>query len=288
MKTILKAAACTVLTLVCALVFSTLLMNAIGMNPESVALDEYSDRMLEARSLFVEKNEDFQALAAALKEHTGLQILQTAGGEPVCMDNGEVIPAQDILSALEPDPALRWAALLHDTGKPLSFTRDEKGIGHFHGHAQISAEIAETVLRRLKASNALREQVVFLIAHHMDDINADKNQLRRKLSKYGFDSLTKLVKFQYADRVGTGKATTAADTLRDKTLSMLEELEQEEGPLQIRDLALDGHDLMQLGFAPGPELGQCQKQLLEQVLDGQIPNEKDALLQKAKEYLEQC
>ena len=105
MKTILKAAACTVLTLVCALVFSTLLMNAIGMNPESVALDEYSDRMLEARSLFVEKNEDFQALAAALKEHTGLQILQTAGGEPVCMDNGEVIPAQDILSALEPDTA---------------------------------------------------------------------------------------------------------------------------------------------------------------------------------------
>lgn len=190
-----------------------------------------------------------------------------------------------VLSALEPDPALRWAALLHDVGKPRTFTRDEKGIGHFYGHAQVSGDIADEVLHRLKAPAAMREQVVFLITHHMDDIHADKKQLRRKLSKYGSDNLRKLVQFQFADRVGTGKGKAPAEKLCMKTLALLDQLEREEGRLQIRNLAVDGNDLMALGFEPGPLLGECQKYLLEQVLEGTVPNKKEILLQKAEEYL---
>lgn len=192
-----------------------------------------------------------------------------------------------VLAAAEAEPALRWAALLHDVGKPQSFTRDEKGVGHFYGHAGISADMADAVLRRLKASNALREQVVFLIAHHMDDIPAERGALRKKLSKYGEDNLTKLVKLQYADRIGTGTELQKAQRLYEKTLLQLDGLLREEGCLQIRDLAVDGHDLMALGYAPGPKLGQCQKYLLEQVLSEEVPNEKDALLEKAKEFLNQ-
>lgn len=192
-----------------------------------------------------------------------------------------------VLAAAEADPALRWAALLHDAGKPQVFTRDEKGIGHFFGHAGVSADIANDVLHRLKAPNALREQVVFLIAHHMDNIPAEKIALRKKLSKYGAENLTKLVKLQYADRVGTGTAISSAERLYEKTMLLTESLQQEEGCLQIRDLAIDGHDLMELGFAPGPKIGQCQKYLLEQVLDGTVSNEKDNLLEKAKEFLNQ-
>ena len=188
-----------------------------------------------------------------------------------------------VLGAAEKDPALRWAALLHDIGKPKTFTQDETGTGHFYGHAGESAQIADRVLHRLKAPTALREQAVFLIEHHIDTISADKALLRKKLSKYGADNLRKLILLQQADH--SGKGTGKLGSHFNKLLQVLEQLEKEEGRLQIRDLALDGHDLMALGFEAGPALGECQKELLELVLSGEIPNEKESLTQKAKEIL---
>lgn len=189
-----------------------------------------------------------------------------------------------VLAAVEKDPALRWAALLHDVGKPQTFTQDETGFGHFYGHAKVSAEMASTVLHRLKASNALREEVMFLIAHHMDELSDDKALLRTKLSKYGGDSLKKLVALQKADVLGCGTEKNTA--CFDNILEAITVLEAEEGRLQIRDLAIDGHALMALGFEAGPKLGQCQQYLLEAVLRGEIPNEPAPLTQKAKEFLE--
>lgn len=188
-----------------------------------------------------------------------------------------------VLTYAEPVPALRWAALLHDAGKPEVFTRDEKGQGHFYGHADVSAEIADKVLHRLKASTALREQVVLLVKHHGDILKPEPTLLRRKLSKYGADTVLLLAKLQQADRYGTG--TVSEDTICEKIQKQVTKLQKEEACLQIRDLAINGHDLMELGFAPGPALGECQKRLLEQVLDGTLPNEREALLAKAKEYL---
>ena len=188
-----------------------------------------------------------------------------------------------VLGATKADPVLRWAALLHDAGKPQTFTQDEKGTGHFYGHAKESAQIAEAVLRRLKASAGVREQVVFLIEHHIDSLSADKALLRKKLSKYGAENLKNLIALQKADQAGKG--TDKPDGSLDKILQSLEQLEKEEGRLQLQDLALDGHDLMALGFEAGPALGACQKALLELVLDGEIPNEKSALTEKAKEIL---
>ncbi|MBQ8910137.1 MAG: HD domain-containing protein [Oscillospiraceae bacterium] len=190
-----------------------------------------------------------------------------------------------VLTSVENNSALRWAALLHDAGKPQTFTQDEKGIGHFYGHAKESAQIANDVLHRLKAPTELREQVVFLIQHHIDTLSGDKALLRKKLSKYGADNLRKLIALQRADQAGKGTAKN--DRSFEKMLQALEQLEKAEGRLQIRDLAIDGHDLMALGFEPGPALGACQKQLLELVLSGEIPNEKSALTQKAEEILNQ-
>jgi len=190
-----------------------------------------------------------------------------------------------VLAAVDSNPVLRWAALLHDAGKPQTFTQDEKGIGHFYGHAKEGAEIANEVLRRLKAPTELREQVVFLIEHHVDNLSSDKNLLRKKLSKYGADNLRRLIMLQSADQAGKG--TAKSGLVFEKMLDALEQLEKEEGRLQIRDLAVDGHDLMNLGFEAGPTLGECQKTLLESVLSGEIPNEKEALTQKAQEILNQ-
>lgn len=188
-----------------------------------------------------------------------------------------------VLGAADAEPTLRWAALLHDAGKPQTFTQDETGTGHFYGHAEKSAQIADSVLRRLKVPNAIREDVVFLIGHHIDTISADKALLRKKLSRYGADNLRRLILLQKADQ--TGKGTCRPGGSFDKLLQAVEQLEKEEGRLQIKDLAINGHDLMALGFEAGPALGECQKTLLELVLSGEIPNEKNALTEKAKELL---
>ena len=190
-----------------------------------------------------------------------------------------------VLTGTPKDPVLRWAALLHDVAKPLTFTQDASGKGHFYGHAKESARMADEILSRLRASNMLKEQVVFLVAHHMDaSIVVDEVVLRKKLSMYGMETLTKVVKLQQADQGGKKKNSRQNADL-EKILEILTKLEKEEGRLQIRDLAVNGHDLMDLGFAPGPDLGKCQQMLLEQVLEGKIPNEKEALLKMASAVL---
>ena len=180
-----------------------------------------------------------------------------------------------VTAAIEPTPALRWAALLHDVGKPNAFSLDENGCGHFYGHADKSAQIADAVLQRLRASNALREQVVTLIAHHMDPLTQDTNLLRRRLAQLGEETLRQLVALQKADRMGKGVDADDADyEAIDRIIS---DLIEQNACLKVTDLAINGHDLMAAGFAPGPGLGLVLDALLELVLEERIPNEKEAL-----------
>jgi len=159
---------------------------------------------------------------------------------------------------------------------------DENGTGHFYGHGQISARLAEELLLQLKAPTALREQVVFLIDQHMSLLEPDKKSLRRKLGKYGADAITDLLALQRADGIGTG---TLGETDRSRAVSaLIEEILSEQACLTLRDLAVSGKDLQSVGFAPGKEMGACLQWLLEQVQDENLPNEKQALLAAAKLY----
>ena len=183
------------------------------------------------------------------------------------------------------DLALRWAALLHDTGKPLVFTQDENGRGHFYGHAKESARLAEEALRRLKAPTALREEVTELVVHHMDLWDADEKALRRQMSKYGPENCKKRLALQQADYLSKGVPGDNAHLDFDAVARVIEKIEAENACLHLSDLAVKGKDLMALGFEAGPQLGQALEALLDLVLEEELPNEKDALLQKAKELL---
>lgn len=186
-----------------------------------------------------------------------------------------------VVEGVPADLALRWAALLHDIGKPDAFTLDEAGCGHFHGHAKLSAQISDDILRRLKAPNALREQVVLLIAQHMVLFEPDRRLLRRRLSQYGSETVKKMLLLQHADIVATGVYHDLTAITQSQTL--LWQLLQEDACLQLRDLAISGSDLQALGYAPGPAIGKCLNALLQLVVDEQLPNEKKALLEKAQE-----
>ena len=188
------------------------------------------------------------------------------------------------VEAAEPDLALRWAALLHDTGKPGCYILGADGRGHFPDHARHSADIADAVLRRLKAPAALREQVVFLVSHHMTPIEPEKKLLRRRLSRYGIENVEKLLLLQQADMGSKGTGVNQAEERFLPVRRMIDELLEEDACLSVRDLAVNGQDLLALGYAPGPELGKCLNRLLELVQDEQLPNEKPALLEQAKRY----
>ena len=175
---------------------------------------------------------------------------------------------------------LRWAALLHDTGKPSTFTLDEEGHGHFYDHAAKSAEIADAVLQRLRAPNALRQQVVFLVQQHMLFPELDKKLMRRRISKFGMEDMKLLLQLQKADF--GGKGNDAQTRYFEELDTMVEEIQAEDACLGIRDLAIDGNDLLALGLE-GPAVGQALSQLLEMVLEERVPNEKDALISALKE-----
>jgi tRNA nucleotidyltransferase (CCA-adding enzyme) len=177
------------------------------------------------------------------------------------------------------DLTLRWAALLHDIGKVSTFTLDGHGQGHFYGHAEKSAEIANAILLRLKAPTALREDVKFLIEKHMTPLTPDKKLLRRRLSQYGENRLRMLMRLQKADFCAKGVTGDTADFAAVE--GVLEEIFSENACLSIKDLAVNGHDLMRLGYT-GPAIGQALQFLLDGVLDDRLPNEKAALINALK------
>lgn len=180
-----------------------------------------------------------------------------------------------VVEATPPELALRWAALLHDTGKIPTFKQDETGRGHFHGHAQQSAKMADEILRRLKAPTALRERVIFLIDKHMVLFSAEKKTLRRQLSRWGLEPMQQLLKLQKAD-FGS-KGVFGEEQPFDQVEQIIQQIVAENSCLKITDLAVNGHDLMALGIR-GKAIGETLEKLLNLVLDEKIPNEKQALL----------
>ena len=182
-----------------------------------------------------------------------------------------------VCAAVPAELPLRWTALLHDTGKIPTFTTDDTGRGHFYGHAGESAKIANDVLHRLKAPTALREQVVNLIGLHMTKIQPERKSVRRWLSRLGAGTMEALLQLQEADMgsKGTGKPGELEQFAQLRAL--MAELQAEDACLSLKDLAVNGHDLMALGFS-GREIGKKLDFLLSLVMDEKVENTKEALL----------
>ena len=186
-----------------------------------------------------------------------------------------------VVAGTPADLTLRWAALLHDVGKIPTFTLDENGRGHFLNHAVVSAEMADVILRRLKAPNALREQAVLLIEKHMLWLVPEKKQLRRQIGKLGLGTVYQLLSLQQADNSSKGTEKSGENDTYVRILEVLEEIRSEDGCLSLKDLAVNGHDLMEIGFA-GRAIGRMLNWLLEQVIEENLPNERSVLLDWAR------
>lgn len=187
-----------------------------------------------------------------------------------------------VIESITPEPVLRWAALLHDIGKPSCFSLAEEGIGHFFGHSDQSTSMAESILSRLRFDNASKEQIVRLVRYHDMPITADRKPIKRLLSKHGEDATRQLIKLHKADTLGQSAICRHRIAIFEEVSQMINEILQEESCFTLKDLAANGHDMMTLGFQ-GPTIGRVLQECLDAVLDEQIPNEHEALMTFAKD-----
>ena len=182
-------------------------------------------------------------------------------------------------------PVLRWAAMLHDIGKPRCLAHDARGL-HFHGHDQVSADMAEEILTRLRAPKTVRDQVTHLVRHHMFDLTAEHGDaaLRRFMSRVGKETVPQLLQLRRADICGkTGMVPVSEDLNRLER--RLKDMTAAAPPVTTGDLAVNGRDLMRaLSLSPGPQIGIVLEELLRTVIDDPQLNTRDQLLEVATRF----
>lgn len=181
--------------------------------------------------------------------------------------------------------AVRLAALLHDLGK-VDTRRIEDGRVTFYNHQVFSARKAETFLRRLRYPNDERERVVHLIAMHMFHYDSEwtDSAVRRFVRSVGTEHLDDLFATRAADTMGNGLRRGGESVELNELKSRIAAIQAREEALSVKDLAIDGHDLMRVvGLAEGPAIGKVLEALLEEVLEDPARNEREALLARARE-----
>lgn len=185
------------------------------------------------------------------------------------------------------DKVLRLAMLFHDMGKPSVKTTDENGRDHFKGHALVSEEIARRVMRRLKFDNDTVKKVTRLVCYHDYRMEATPKNVRRAMNRIGVE----LFPYYLAVRMADVKAQSPYRK-REKieNIVAMRELYQEavinDACVTLRQLAVSGRDLMELGMRPGRELGSMLSELLEYVIDDPERNDKKILCDYVKEKLD--
>lgn len=177
---------------------------------------------------------------------------------------------------------MRLAMLFHDVGKPQCRTTDENGEGHYYGHAEISAKIADNILRGLKCDNSLRERVCGIIRLHDMPIEQSEKFVRRQLSKRGYEMFCDMIKAEIADNSAKIPETKLRVPMLLETLELAEKINSEKPCVSLHSLAVNGNDLKAF-IPPSAVMGEILSKLLDEVVDGVIENRKDVLLTRARE-----
>ncbi len=183
---------------------------------------------------------------------------------------------------------VRLAALLHDLGKPRSMSRTPEGTLHFHRHEELSARLAQKILRRLRFPNQVGKRVGHLVAQHMFHYEERWSDaaVRRFVARIGVEYIPDILSLRRADQlamVGERFVSTSLIALEKR----IEKVLAKDSALSFKDLAVNGDDLMaELGIPAGPKIGIVLNALLESVLEDPSQNERERLLRIAERFYE--
>jgi len=205
----------------------------------------------------------------------------------------EVVAGVEAFSGCTASPQLRWASILHDIGKPHTFTVGENGQGHFYGHPAAGAKIAHCVFRRLALPGDLERQVTALVRYHDRPVKATRHSVLRMLSD--LDSACpgqarglafELLVLKRADAMGKAPSFRGYACEVDKVEAMLRETLSGHAPFRTNDLAISGRDVIgAAGLKPGPWVGEVLEQCLREVVHGRLDNDREAQLRWLAGYL---
>ncbi len=178
------------------------------------------------------------------------------------------------------DLTLRLAALLHDIAKPQTFNG-----GHFYRHHIEGADLAEEIMKRMKYDNNTIEKVKTLVFYHMDRYeDLSYAGVKRFINRIGIENVEDLFELQIADIKGCKPPHNFDSVINLK--NKVQEVLNAQQPMSIKDLDINGNDLIQLGIKPSKEMGDILNGLLEMVLENPELNNKETLLRLVKKYIE--
>lgn len=188
------------------------------------------------------------------------------------------------VEASPPEPIMRLVMLFHDMGKPPCRINGENGEGHYHGHADVSARLADELLRELKCDNSRRLTICQIVKYHDYPIDTSRKHIRRMIAKMGYDIFQYVMLAHIADDSAKADFVLPRREIEREIIKIGEQIFSERQPLTVKDLAINGKDLKEF-IEPSPQMGKILAALLTEVLDETLPNEKSALLNRARELI---
>lgn len=180
---------------------------------------------------------------------------------------------------------MKTAALFHDIGKPLTYSPDDTGRGHFFGHAAKGAEVTAEIMKRFRVDKAFADRVVLLVKYHDMLFESDERLLKKWMRKFTPEVLFEILAIKFADNLATGNMTEALKVKFSEIEMMMRGILEQEQCFSLKDLAVGGSDLLAAGMEPGPAVGVMLEVLLEKVTDGELENSKDVLMTEAERIM---
>jgi tRNA nucleotidyltransferase (CCA-adding enzyme) len=180
------------------------------------------------------------------------------------------------------DMKIKLALLLHDIGKPSCYSEDENG-GHFIGHGIVSSDMTNTILKRLRFDNETIKDVTELVLYHDSTIEHTPKTIKRWLNKIGEEQFRRLLEIRLADILAHSSINRKERFKKQIELAeMLNKIVLENECFTIKDLQVNGNDLMYVGYKQGRQIGAALQGLLDCVIANEIENDKEKLLELAK------
>ncbi len=178
------------------------------------------------------------------------------------------------------DLIVKLAVFFHDIGKPHCYQDDKNGIRHFKGHGRVSAEMTNNIMRRMKFDNETREKVVELVHYHDATFEVTKKHIKRWLNKIGEEQFCRLLLVRKADIQAQNPDYKEERLLKVEGISsLLDKTLNEKECFSLKDLEINGSDLISMEYKEGKTIGLILNHILQKVIDGDLKNEKSILIE---------
>lgn len=178
------------------------------------------------------------------------------------------------------DLITRLAVFFHDFGKPHCYQDGEDGIRHFKGHGKISADITDSIMKRLRFDNDTRNKVVELVYYHDATFEVGKKYIKRWLNKIGEEQFRRLLDVRKADVKGQKSDYEEPRIAKINNIgSILDEILNDKSCFSLKDLDVNGNDVKEvMKLKEGKDIGYWLNELLKRVIDGELKNDRDELI----------